>query len=123
MRVVFVGSNPSHAGSESPAKQNFYKWLKVLKIEHAIFINVSNRVTSDNRPLKKSEYELTRLECDLVGYRKVVALGSTASDALERLRVHHFKLPHPSPKNRALNDKNNVDRLLSECKIYLEETC
>ena len=124
MRIAFVASNPSHAGPDSPAKKNFYRWLGRIKPPGPVFFfNVSNEVTPENRPLKKSEYELERLSDDLRGMHRVVALGATAEDALDRLGIKHFKLPHPSPRNRVLNDPDLVERLLAECKAYLENAC
>ena len=120
MRIAFVGSNPSHLGPDSPAKVVFREWIKTFELEVGYsFFNVSNEVTPDNRPLKKSEYELERLRTDLRGIRKVVALGTTASDALDRLGINHFKLPHPSPKNRALNDRAEVESALIRCRQFL----
>lgn len=122
MRVAFVGSNPSHSGPNSPAKQNLFKWVKFLQLEVGYsFYNVSERVTPGNRPLKKSEYDLERLRDQLRGCGKVVALGATAADALNKLGVAHFKLPHPSPKNRVLNDKLLIESTLRECRNYLED--
>jgi len=122
MRIAFVASNPSHLGTESPAKQNLYRWIKKLNLKVGYsFFNVSNSVTPDNRPLKKSEYELLRLKEDLRGIRKVVALGATAADALSQLGIACFELPHPSPKNRVLNDKCAIETTLEECRLYLED--
>lgn len=120
MDVVFVASNPSHLGPDSPAKKNFYKWVGALGADIYTFHNVSNRVTPGNRPLKRSEYELDRLRNELGNATKIVALGNTASDALNKLGVKHFKLPHPSPRNRLLNDAQLIDDLLILCKKYLE---
>lgn len=119
-KVAFVGSNPSHAGPDSPAIKTLRKWWDGLVITNsAAFFNVSNKVTPNNRPLKTSEYELGRLMVDLLGYERVVALGNTASNALERLGVPHFRLPHPSPRNRVLNDQLHVEAILAECKKFI----
>lgn len=48
-----------------------------------------------------------------------VALGQKASKTLVELRVPHFVLPHPSPKNRVLNKKHVVEAYLRKCKEYL----
>ncbi len=119
-RIVFVGSNPSKIGPESPAKKTLYAWYNMLGVVEPIFVNVSNRVTPDNWPLKKREYELKELAAAIACSYKVVALGNTASDALKRIGTPHFKLPHPSPKNRKLNDKDEVKFQLALCRTYLE---
>jgi hypothetical protein len=121
VRIAIVASNPSHLGPNSPAKKVFQRWMFTMGVDVPyVFLNVSNSVTPNNRPLKKSEYELVRLKNDLRFCSKFLALGNTASDALTRLHVSHFKLPHPSPKNRKLNDHSQVVKLLAECKVYLD---
>lgn len=50
---------------------------------------------------------------------KVVALGVYAHEALTRCSVEHFTLPHPSSRNRKLNDKEWVQAQLSLCKAWL----
>ena len=57
---------------------------------------------------------------DLIPFRdttKVVALGNNASEWLGR--VPHFKLPHPSGRNRKLNDEKYVRKVLQQCKKWL----
>ena len=50
-----------------------------------------------------------------------VALGNEAAKELDKYKLSHFKLPHPSPKNRKLNDKQYVDSELQKCYKYLKE--
>jgi uracil-DNA glycosylase len=50
-----------------------------------------------------------------------VALGNEASKELERLNIQHFKLPHPSGRNRLLNNKKFIDSELEKCKNYIKE--
>jgi hypothetical protein len=54
------------------------------------------------------------------GYDKVLALGNFVSSVLNKIEVNHFKLPHPSPRNRLLNDKDYERSMLFACKQYLE---
>lgn len=122
MLVAVVASNPSHLGPNSPAKRVFYTWVPKLGIEHCYaFMNVSDQVTPNNRPLKTSEFQLERLRYDLQDCTVAIALGKTAAKALKKLNVPHFELPHPSPRNRKLNDKELIKRLLDECKQFLSE--
>lgn len=121
--IYFVGSNPSHLGPDSPAIKNLRKWIESMGVTEYRFLNVSNQVTPGNRPLKRSEYELTDLFNEVCISKHVVALGATASDALFILGIPHFRLPHPSPRNRQLNDTVNLRILLYDCKRYLELRC
>lgn len=50
---------------------------------------------------------------------KIVALGNNASKRLTKYGIPHFKLPHPSGRNRQLNDKSYIESRLAECKKYI----
>lgn len=53
---------------------------------------------------------------------KVVALGQKAAAYLAKAGINEFfVLPHPSGRNRLLNDKKYVDYKLSACKHYIYE--
>lgn len=47
----------------------------------------------------------------------IVALGNNASSAVTP--VPHFKLPHPSGRNRQINNKEFISAKLYECKKWL----
>lgn len=85
-------------------------------LEHYSFMNCI--------PSKTGQYKITDVNFDLLleatsDYDRVVALGNFASDALKRIKKDHFKLPHPSPRNRVMNDKKKVQEILQECKEYI----
>lgn len=49
----------------------------------------------------------------------IIALGNEVS---KWLNIHpHFKLPHPSGRNRQINDKAFIASKLDECKKYIAE--
>lgn len=48
----------------------------------------------------------------------IIALGNNASKALEN--IAHFKLPHPSGRNRQINDKAFIDQRLADCIKYIQ---
>ena len=54
-------------------------------------------------------------------YSKIIALGNFVSDALNTISVPHFKLPHLSPRNRLLNDREFEKFVVGQCKTYLTE--
>lgn len=119
MKVVVVGSNPSHSPG-GPTLKNLNNWLEQMNAPIISFCNVSGFQTENNRPLKRSEYDLESLSFYVSGGDKVVALGNTASNALKLLKINHFKLPHPSPRNRQLNDSQFVNCKLEECQRYIK---
>jgi hypothetical protein len=51
----------------------------------------------------------------------IVALGLVASRELNRRNLKHMRLPHPSGRNRQLNNKNWLNEQLVECKQYIEK--
>jgi uracil-DNA glycosylase len=130
--VVFVGSNPAQlspdpltafAGTKSGKRLAL--WIAEIGVVGADVINVSSIVTPGNRPLKVSEFDLESLRRNLsrdpMGYRRaVVALGKTASLALRKIGMDHFVLPHPSGRNRQLNDSTYVEAQLALCREYIE---
>lgn len=123
--IYFIGSNPSgknynpkvpFEGTKSYEKLK--EWIKFLGVKNYKLLNVSERVTNGVLP-KIAEGEIERLNEELRGATIIVALGNVASDALFRLERQHFKLPHPSGKNRKLNDKQYVLKVLNECRLWI----
>ena len=83
--------------------------------------NVMETPTPGNRPPRVSEFELDKLEKAAKTFPVVIALGNTASKALNKLKIKHFKLPHPSPRNRLLNNKKFITKQLKECRKYIDQ--
>lgn len=51
---------------------------------------------------------------------KVIALGEAAKKYLIKANINEFfVLPHPSGRNRLLNDKKFVKKTLEQCKDYI----
>jgi len=114
MKVVFVGDRPSRLNQNSdvafvgtPSFTNLCKWI--AKIEPFRVAMVNTWTHDDAVNICKFYNE----GC------KFVALGNNASKKLKDMKVEHFKLPHPSPKNRLLNDKDYVDLQLARCARYI----
>jgi hypothetical protein len=120
MRVVlFVGSNPSNASTcdiafhwTTKSSKVLTKWCQDIDGCKA-HLNVSNKKTEDNRALTKEEMQagLEGLRSSLAGLQAthVVALGKTAAKALTLLGVTFYEMPHPSGRNRVLNDAQYID--------------
>lgn len=131
-KILIVGSNPStqNDNAEVPFEGTrshsiLEKWLHQLEISKTelLIINVSNKVTPNNEPItiKDINDNLSRIRNVLEEYNPthIIALGQIAARALKKLDTNYYVLPHPSPKNRKLNDKIFVEETLKECKEYL----
>jgi uracil-DNA glycosylase family 4 len=126
--VLFVGSNPGQASQVDVAFHGSTKSSKILTswIQDVngcrMHINVLNEKTPNNRPLKRSEIKLNlpqlkeQLRC--IQPRRVVALGKTAAFALRSIGVEFFEMPHPSGRNRQLNDKEWAAQKIKEMTDY-----
>jgi hypothetical protein len=120
--IVFVGSNPSTA---SPDASSFHPGTRSRRVVDEwisqtgynikpIFLNVSDTPTSGNQPFKVTDLHLSMLAIKLGQYADcaVVALGKLADEALKKCHIYHITLPHPSGRNRLLNDEKEVKRLV-----------
>lgn len=121
VRVIVVGMNPSHKpilpGKQNPTLRNLEKWMNTLEVRHYSFINTFDFPGK----AKMTNVNFISLIEACSGYSKVLALGNFASDALDKIGIDHFLLPHPSPLNRQLNDKKFEKQILSKCKDYLND--
>lgn len=131
MKILFIGSNPSEAAGSTVAFWQDTSSAKVLAqwidqlgpIEQLFFNNVSPCTTPNNRPLNRSEIRenLERLKMLVAMHdAKIVALGRTAERALRMIGEDFYAMPHPSGKNRKLNDKAYVEEKIKGLKNYLK---
>lgn len=121
-KVLVVGLNPSlnnvdptvpFSGTRSGI--TLKSWMTTLGLPEIRLINVSDRI--DYKDPKSME--LIRLELRSIGYNKIIALGNEVSKILKKLDKKHFKLPHPSGRNRLLNDPQYIIRQLGKCGRWL----
>lgn len=113
--VLFVGDcpsklnkNPDVAFVGSKSEKVLQSWIQKINPKQAYLMN-------SHKPLLIVQIEVSYNLGDAV-----VALGNVASKRLEKAGIPHFKLPHPSPRNRKLNDPKYIDSELKKCKNYLK---
>lgn len=127
--VLFVGSNPSNASvthaafhSNTRSSKILTEWTANINGRILMYINVLNKKTENNRPLKKSEIKANLEELSktisAISPEYVVALGKTAAMALTLLRQDYYEMPHPSGRNRKLNDKKYVEEKIKGLETY-----
>lgn len=114
--VLFVGDKPSKNNTNQKIAFQGTRSGKVLE-EWAIALElVPDAYIAINR------VDPYFLDCAISFYKcqkAIIALGTEADKALTRFGIPHFTLPHPSGRNRALNDRNALTRLLGGCKSYI----
>jgi len=120
--VYFIGLNPSKKNTDlnTPfvGTQSFNRlrqWLDSLKVCRYVLMNVSSRVDFK----KPTQEELDTLKDDLKDVKVVIALGVQVKSILDQLNIECFALPHPSGRNRMLNNKGYVRTKLTLCNEYI----
>lgn len=130
--ILFVGSNPSNASTCDVAFHGTTKSSKILTkwcenlIGMKMHINVLDKKTDNNRPLKASEITSNiqdlKSKIEMINPDKVIALGKTAEKALTLLRCKYYSMPHPSGLNRQLNDEKFVAGKIKGLEEYCNST-
>lgn len=120
-KVLVVGMNPSNTPESKKVRKNstfdrLNKWMDRWQISNYSFINTTEKRFDT---ISWADVDPIRLREAALCYDKVIALGGFASDALEKAQIKHFKMPHPSPRNRLLNDSNYEWEQIYNCGKYL----
>lgn len=116
IRVTVVGDRPSSKNTSpdiafygTRSMDTLAEWLFWIGLHkyQVIFIN------------SHEDSLLDAIENHVAAGNVIVACGNNASSRLAKRGIEHFKLPHPSGRNRKLNDRNFIDSELEKCKTYL----
>ena len=117
-RVVIIGQNPSEEWSRTihvkGALKKLFLWADIWELQCFGFYNVFQ----DRGKVDVRKADLNSLKSACAGC-KIIALGAVASKALSLCNIEHFKMPHPSGRNRILNDKELEKRLIAECREFI----
>lgn len=129
MKVLILGQNPSKSNTDpdipfegTRSGKILDKWLRNILNDNDQYtlMNCSNdpdyKFTAKNK-----KFLATKITHVADKFDKIVALGMQASYVLEMAGVAHFALPHPSGRNRLLNDKRFVEEILTECFRYIHD--
>jgi hypothetical protein len=111
VKVIFVGDKPKaknkKAFQDAGCAEKLGRWASQIG---ALEVHMTNRV------LKRMPKEVLKL---MKKEYKVVALGKAAEKALKKLKVPHYPMPHPSGRNRLLNDTEYEAFVVDDCKRWL----
>jgi hypothetical protein len=134
--ILFVGDKPSpkmkpgaKAFEGADCEARLVEWiaflLDITKLERLF----DSRVDTGLKKKAKLTYYLLNSDDETFSMvaskhntyvTATIALGNEASKALTKLGTPHFKLPHPSGRNRQINDKEYIQSRLNACKSYIE---
>lgn len=131
--VVIVGSNPSNKSPDDSAfhpstksRQTVDKWFEGIDEYDISYINLVDKKTDSNKPLKVTdinENEVKKKLVNITAYKshKIIACGNMASAGLKKAGIQHFKMPHPSGLNHFWNDKEKAKEKIEEMLSWLRE--
>jgi hypothetical protein len=115
--IIFVGDKPSKR--MKPGAKPFEGAACERRVKS--WINTLTRGGDDQYLIiNQCDYEFINFVAMVRrdGHR-LIALGNNASKAIST--VDHFKLPHPSGRNRQINDKAFISKRLNECREWLRK--
>ena len=110
-KVLVVGDQPRFdKGTDKPfdlagSKGKLERWLNELGVTEYV---LTNQVYEDFEKVAKAHRG------------PILALGEKASKKLKKIQPMHYRLPHPSGRNRLLNDKENEKFVIQDCKRWLD---
>lgn len=119
--IIFVGDKPSaknvdttvpFVGTQSYKRLLEWIWEMDLSINE---IKMYNKDFIETRKVKYNTTQIYPIDC------KFIALGNNAERVLQNQKLNYFKLPHPSPRNRKLNNKKYIKEQLKLCKEWLND--
>lgn len=115
VKVAFVGDKPSrlniHPDIPFVGARCFGRLLQYIRETMPDYYIVLNSTDADM-------FKACALVAD--GFQ-FIALGNKASKRLTETGIEHFKLPHPSGRNRKINDGTKIQQDLEKAFWYLRE--
>jgi len=116
MKPLILGINPSPvAFRRNHSLYRLAEWMTFLGYDTYCFSNIIPY--KGNYSHKDVDYDFVRES--IQGHDTILALGGFVSNTLKRMGIDHIELPHPSPLNRKLNDKEYERTMLEDVRNLL----
>lgn len=118
--VIILGMSPS---TKTKAFKNgtfdrLQKWCDHVGLEafdfHNVIPNIANGSTIN-------QVDVESLLEKVQGKVKIIALGGFVSKVCYKYGISHYKIDHPSPRNRNLNDPDYERMMLENLRKYLND--
>ncbi len=116
-RILFVGDRPSSRNVDPEVA--FLGTLSGKRLKEWCMLYFPDYHTVS---VNQVSFNAVKLVARFLYYKQpIIALGNEASRWLTKKNIEHFKLPHPSPRNRNLNDPQFIEERMNECMTWLGE--
>jgi uracil-DNA glycosylase len=116
--ILILGQCPS--SKTKPFKNGTFarlsKWLEVVDVHAFAFHNVIPHMVNSYDIKDVDEAALMKA---VKGKKIIIALGGFVSKVCTKYGIDHYKIDHPSPRNRNLNDPLYEINMLLDLKEYL----
>lgn len=119
MKILIVGHSPSPSSTKrkgNPTLERLNRWLDACDVRIYSFTNLA---PSSAGSLKKAEINDTMFHEIFKNYNKVITLGKEVKQYTKKMGYDFYELPHPSPLNRNLNDKNYEKAVIKGLQSFI----
>lgn len=111
MKILILGSNPS---AKPPRKESTLtrveRWAKILGVEYEFANVIEHHVKKES----VNDVSFIRILHLTMKYDKILTLGKFSDSVLTKMKIEHYALPHPSPRNRQFNDPTFEEKTLQK---------
>ena len=117
-KPLILGINPSPvAFRRNHSLHRLSQWMTFLGYDTYCFSNV---IPYEGKYSHK-DVDTNFVRKSIQGHDTIIALGGFVSSVLKRMNIDHIRLPHPSPLNRNLNDKDYERAMLRNAKLTVDK--
>ena len=118
--LLILGQCPS--SNTKPLKNGTYNRL----MNWCDFVGISMFAFHNVIPNKINSYDINDVDEDALyeavqGKTIIIALGGFVERVCKKYKIDCYKIDHPSPRNRNLNDPHYEQQMLKNLKKYLDE--
>ena len=119
-KILIIGHSPSSKEycprKGNPSINRLNRWLDACDVR---IYSYSNACAHHAPSLKKGNIDKTFLQNIAKNYNKILVLGKEVEQLFTKMGIENFALPHPSPLNRKLNDKNFEKSVINGLHSYI----